>query len=212
MNDRLMRFVLELRQAGVTDARVLVAIERTPRALFAAEHLTDMALEDSPLPLPHKQIMTRPSLVGRMMMALAPRGSDSVLEIGAGSGYQAAALAAMAAKVVTLERWRDLVGEARAGFARVGLSNAFAHCADGAEGWPYDAPYDRIVLNVAVPHIPQPLLDQLAPDGILLAPVGNAAGQRLMRYRNNQREDLGPVKFAPIEAGVEAVENLDETP
>jgi protein-L-isoaspartate(D-aspartate) O-methyltransferase len=202
MDDRLMRFVLELRQAGVTDARVLSALEVTPRRLFVPEHLEAMALEDSALPLPHQQTMTRPSLVGRVTMALAVGPDDIVLEVGTGSGFQAAVLAAVTQKVVTLERWRGLVGEARAGFARAGLNNAFAHCADGAEGWEYDAPYDRIVLNVAVEEIPAPLLAQLAPGGVLVAPIASADGQRLVRFRDGDREDLGPVAFAPIERGV----------
>lgn len=205
MNDRLMRFVLEMRQAGITDARVLSAIETTPRENFAPEHLRDLAHEDSALPLPGGQTMTRPSVVGQVISALAPRSEDIVLEIGTGSGYQAAVLATVSFKLVTIERLRGLVGEARAAFARCGLINAFAHCGDGFDGWPYDAPYDRIVLNVAVTEIPPPLLAQLKPGGALLAPIQDEQGQRLVRFRNNQREDLGPTNFPNIERGVEAV-------
>lgn len=202
MDDRLMRFVLEMRQAGVTDARVLGALECTPRKHYTPEHLHAMALDDVALPLPHGQSMSKPSTVGRMLTALAPRLSDVVLEVGAGSGFQAAAIASLAHKVVTLDRWRDLVGEARAGFARTGLTNAFAHCADGFEGWTYDAPYDCIILNVAVEVLPLPLLEQLRPRGVLIAPVVSAEGQRLIRLRNGEREDLGPVRFDLIERGV----------
>lgn len=206
MNARLMRFVLEMRQAGVTDARVLAALERTPREHYAPEHLHALALDDVALPLPHSQTMTKPSTVGRMLMALLPKPGDVVLEIGAGSGFQAAAIAALADKVVTLDRHRDLVGEARAGFARTGLMNAFAHCADGFEGWSYDAPYDAIVFNVAVDDLMLPLLDQLRPGGVLIAPVGSADEQRLVRLRNGEREDLGGVKFEPIARGIAQVE------
>lgn len=205
MNDRLMRFVLEMRQAGVTDARVLAAIETTPRENFAPEHLRDLAHDDSALPLPGGQTMTRPSVVGQMVSALDPRSDDIVLEIGTGSGYQAGVLAALSFKLVTIDRVRSLVGEARAGFARCGLINAFAHCGDGYDGWPYDAPYDRIVLNVAVAEIPPPLRAQLKPGGVLLAPIQDQQGQRLVRYSNDRRDDLGPANFTNLERGVEAV-------
>lgn len=210
MNDRLMRFVLEMRQAGITDPRVLRAMETTLRENFAPEHLRDMAHDDSALPLPGGQTMTRPSLVGQIVSALAPTDDDIVLEIGTGSGYQAGVLAALSFKLVTIDRVRNLVGEARAGFARSGLINAFAHCGDGFEGWLYDAPYDRIVLNVAVTEIPPPLLVQLKPGGVLLAPIQDQQGQRLVRLRNEQRQDLGPVNFPNLERGVEAV--VEEAP
>ncbi len=201
-----MRFVLEMRQAGVTDARVLAALECTPRQHYAPEHLHALVLDDVALPLPHGQAMSKPSTVGRMLMALLPKPGDVVLEIGSGSGFQAAAIAALADKVVTLDRHRDLVGEARAGFARTGLMNAFAHCADGVEGWSYDAPYDRIVFNVAIEDLMLPLLDQLRPGGVLVAPVGAAEGQRLVRLRNGEREDLGAIRFEPIARGVAQAE------
>jgi protein-L-isoaspartate(D-aspartate) O-methyltransferase len=197
-----MRFVLELRQAGVTDARALSALERTPRAHYAPEHLEGLALDDIGLPLAHGQTMTKPSTVGRILTALAPQPGDTVLEVGAGSGYQAGAIADLAHKVVTLDRWRDLVAEARGRFGRARLMRVYAHVADGLEGWEDDAPYDRIVVNAAIEELPQPLLDQLKPGGVLLAPVGGAEAQRLIRYRNGQREDLGPIKFQPIERGL----------
>lgn len=200
--DRLMRFVLELRQAGITDARALSALERTPRTRYAPAHLEGLALDDINLPLAHAQTMTKPSLVARIIAALAPQAEDVVLEIGSGSGYQAAALSTLARKVVTLDRWRDLVAEARGRFGRARLMNVFAHAGDGFEGWSDDAPYDRIVLNCALEDVPPPLLDQLKPGGVILAPLGDADAQRLMRYRNGQAEDLGPVRFQPLERGL----------
>lgn len=199
---RLMRFVLEMRQAGVTDARALSALERTPRGHYAPEHLQGLAMDDVGLPLSHAQTMTKPSIVGRVIAALAPEDSDVVLEIGTGSGFQAAALSTLAHKVVTLDRWADLALDARGRFGRARLMRTYAHVADGFLGFEDDAPYDRIVVNAAVDDLPPPLLDQLKPGGVLLAPVGDAQGQRLVRFRNGGREDLGPVRFAPLERGL----------
>lgn len=195
---RLMRFVLEMRQAGVTDARILSALERTPRTHYAPAHMEGLALDDVGLPLAHAQTMTKPSVVARMVAALDPQSGDTVLEIGTGSGFQAAVLSALAHKVVTLERWRALAADARGRFGTARLMRTFAHVADGFEGWPDEAPYDRIIVNAAMEDFPLALLDQLKPGGVMVAPIG----ERLMRYRNGERQDLGPVKFAPIERGV----------
>jgi protein-L-isoaspartate(D-aspartate) O-methyltransferase len=200
---RLMRFVLEMRQAGVTDARVLSAMERTPRNDFAPEHLEALALDDSALPLAHGQAMTKPSIIGRVLMALGVQPGDNVLEIGAGSGYQTAVLGQLAHKVTSLERWRDMAGEARAGIGAARLMRVHVHGGDGHDGWPAEAPYDRIILNAAVAEIPAPLLDQLKPDGVLIAPLVRENGQRLMRYRNGALEDLGAAQFPMLERGVE---------
>lgn len=196
---RLMRFVLEMRQAGVTDARVLAALERTSRAHYAPEHLEGLALDDVALPIGHGQNMTKPSVIGRIVSALEVRADDVVLEIGTGSGFQTGVLSDLAHKVVSVERWRDLAAEARGKFGRARLMRTYAHVGDGYSGWEDDAPYDRIVVNVAVEEIPPALLEQLKPDGVLVAPVGD----RLIRYRNGAGEDLGPVKLPPMERGVE---------
>lgn len=199
---RLMRFVLEMRQAGITDARALAALERTPRIHYAPEHLEGLALDDVGLPLAHAQTMTKPSVVARMVAALEPQESDTLLEVGSGSGYQAAVLSALAHKVVTLERWRDLAVAARGRLGTARLMRTFVHVADGFDGWEEDAPYDRIIVNAAVADFPLPLLDQLKSGGALLAPLGDADSQRLVRYRNGQREDLGPIKLQSLERGV----------
>lgn len=199
---RLMRFVLEMRQAGVTDARALSALERAPRDQFAPPHLEDLALDDMALPLAHAQTMTKPSVVGRMIASLVVRPEHVVLEVGTGSGFQTAALATLARKVVTLERWGALVSDARARFGAARLMNVFAHVADGFEGWAEDGPYDRIIVNAAVGEPPPPLLAQLKPDGVLLAPVSEGEGQVLICYRNGAREVLGPIKFATLERGL----------
>lgn len=200
--DRLMRFVLDLRRGGVTDARVLSALERTPRTHYAPAHLEGLAMDDVALPLEHAQSMTRPSVVGRMITALAPQSGDTVLEIGAGSGYQSAAIADLAQKVVTLDRWSDLVHDARARFSAARLTRINAHLADGFDGFEDEAPYDRIIVNAAVEDLPPALLEQLEAGGVLLAPVGDAREQRLIRYSNGEREDLGPIRFQPLERGL----------
>jgi protein-L-isoaspartate(D-aspartate) O-methyltransferase len=199
---RLMRFVLEMRQAGVTDARVLSALERTPRAYFAPAHLEALALEDVALPLAHGQMMTKPSVVGRMLAALDPQAEDGVLEVGTGSGYQGGVIAHMARKLITLDRWRDLVADARRRFGSARIMHVFAHVADGAAGWAAAGPYDRIIVNAAVEEIPEPLIAQLKPSGTLVAPLGAGAAQRLTRLRFGAREDLGPIAFEPLVAGV----------
>jgi protein-L-isoaspartate(D-aspartate) O-methyltransferase len=197
-----MRFVLEMRQAGVTDARALSALERTPRTHYAPEHLEGLALDDVGLPLAHAQTMTKPSLVGRMIAALAPGPSETVLEVGAGSGFQAAAIASIVHKVITLERWSDLTVAARGKFGTARLMRTYAHTADGFDGWPEDAPYDRIIVNAALDDFPPPLLAQLRPGGVIVAPLGDAQNQRLVRLRNDVREDLGPIRLLPLERGL----------
>lgn len=199
---RLMRFVLEMRQAGVTDARILSALERTPRAHYAPAHLSALALDDIALPLAHGHMMTKPSVIGRVVTALQPQEGETILEIGTGSGFQAAVLASLAHKVVTLDRWSDLIADARVRFGTARLMRVFAYTADGAGGWRDDAPYDRIVVNAAVPAVPDGLIAQLKPGGVLLAPVGDVNEQRLVRIRNGVGDDLGPIKLSPMEAGL----------
>lgn len=197
-----MRFVLDMRQAGVTDARALSALERTPRTHYAPAHLEGLAMDDVGLPLAHAQTMTKPSIVGRMIAALAPEFGDVVLEIGTGSGFQAAAISAIASKVITLDRWGELTVDARGRFGMARLMRTYAHTADGFDGWADDAPYDRIIVNGALDDLPSALLEQLKPDGVLVAPLGDAQNQRLIRYRNGVREDLGPIKLQPLERGL----------
>jgi len=195
---RLMRFILELRQSGVTDARVLAAMERTPRVHYAPEHLEALAMDDLNLPLAHGQMMTKPSVVGRMLTALNAQSHETILEIGTGSGYQSAALGWLARKVVTLDRYEDLIATARESFGLARLGNVFAHVGDGAKGWAEDSPYDRIMINAEITEIPLDLVAQLKPDGVVVAPVGG----RLRRLRGETREDLGPIDFAPLAEGI----------
>ncbi len=197
-----MRFVLDMRQAGVTDARALSALERTPRTHYAPAHLEGLAMDDVGLPLAHAQTMTKPSIVGRMITALAPESGDVVLEFGTGSGFQAAAISVIASKVITLDRWSELTVDARGRFGMARLMRTYAHTADGFDGWADEAPYDRIIVNGALDNLPVALLEQLKPEGVLVAPLGDAQSQRLIRYRNGVREDLGPIKLQPLERGL----------
>jgi len=203
MNDEpdfggLMRFVLGLRQGGVTDARVLAAMERASRTHFAPPQFAAFALEDRGLPLGDGATMTKPSLVARMLQALELRGGETVLEIGTGSGYQAGVLAAIARRVVSLERRRRLAADARAKIGLLRLMHVYVHSADGHEGFDEDAPYDAIIINACVHEPPPAVVNQLAPNGVIVASVDG----RLMQWRNGGSRDLGPAELAPLEAGV----------
>jgi len=201
---RLMRFVLEMRQAGVTDSRALGALERTSRVDFAPQSLAGLALDDVQLPLDFGQTMTRPSLVGRMIQALDVEASMSVLEIGAGSGYQTAALAQLARKVISLDRWRRLVTDARERMGRARLMHVNVYLADGRLGWAENAPYDRIIVNAAASEPPPALLEQLAEGGALLMPLEGDGAQKLARIaKDGTRTFLGDVKFGTLETGAE---------
>lgn len=198
---RLMRFVLELRAAGVTDVRTLSAMERTDRARFAPAHLASLALDDAALPLPCGQAMTKPSVVGRMIAALDVGPEDHVLEVGAGSGWQTGVLAALAGRVTSIERQTPLWSAARGKLD--GLAHVTLHLGDGREGLAVGTPYDRIVLNGAVAAPSAALLLQMADTCLLLAPILDEAGVRLKRFRRGAAaEDLGPVEFAALEEGV----------
>lgn len=202
-----MRLLLELRQLGVTDSRILAAIERTPRGGFVPEHLSALSWEDQALPLEGGQSLTKPSDAARMLSALGCREGDIVLEVGTGSGWQAAVLSRLAKDVVTLERRISLARAAHERLAKMALPNVAVELADGALGWPMRGPYDRIIVNVAI-HTAKPLLlEQLKPGGLLVAPVGAGEQQVLTRVRVGEDmttvvETLGPLRFQAIEVGL----------
>ncbi|MDX2233444.1 MAG: rRNA adenine N-6-methyltransferase family protein [Hyphomonadaceae bacterium] len=200
--DRLMRFVLELRQSGVTDARVLAAMERTPRTHFAPAQFAAFALEDRALPLADGQQMTKPSTVGRVLCALDLKGGETVLEVGTGSGYQAAVIGAVARRVISLERRQALAAAARGRVGQLRAMHVYVHWADGAEGWRDEPAFDRIVINAAVAAPPPALAAQLSAGGVMAAGVDG----RLVRWRKGAdgalaASDAGPLDLAALEAG-----------
>ena len=164
---------------GIADPLVLEAMRHTPRHLFVDEALRDKACEDYPLPIGDGQTISQPFMVARMTELLRLTGKEKVLEIGTGSGYQAAVLARLAARVCTVERIPKLAARARTALDAIGVSNVWVRTANGTFGWPDEAPFDRIVVTAGGPAVPPPLLEQLAEGGRLVMPVGSEDSQRL---------------------------------
>ena len=170
--EQLARLVLSLREQGVTDPAVLTAIEKTPRDLFTENLFKERSFEDSALPIACGQTISQPFIVGLMTQALKVDKRDRVLEIGTGSGYQTTILSKLARLVYTVERYRTLMREAEGRFKTLGLTNVITRFGDGGEGWPEQAPFDRIMVTAAASDEPRALLAQLKPNGILVAPIG----------------------------------------
>ncbi len=204
---QLARLILALRSQGVTDPAVLAAIERTPRDLFTPELFKERSWEDSALPIACGQTISQPFIVGLMTQALTLEPRARVLEIGTGSGYQTAVLSRLARLVYTIERYRTLKREAESRFETLGLTNVITKFGDGGQGWPEQAPFDRILVTAAAPSEPKLLLRQLKPAGVLVAPIGKGPVQRLMRYAGDGEggfpaEVLCEVRFVPLLEGV----------
>ena len=204
---RLAALVLSLREAGVTDPAVLKAIETTPRDLFVPELFKARSFEDQALPIACGQTISQPQIVGVMTQALTVEGRHRVLEIGTGSGYQTAVLSKLVRYVYTVERYRTLLGEAQARLKTLGVQNVISRFGDGGEGWPEQAPFDRVLVTAAAPGTPTRLLQQLKPTGVLVAPVGKGAVQQLIRFTDDgaggwREERLGEVRFVPLLDGV----------
>ncbi len=203
-----IRLLLELRGTGVTDTRVLSAIERVPREIFVPPSLRDRAYENTPLPIGLGQTLSQPTVVGLMTQALDLQPKSKVLEIGTGSGYQTSVLALLARRVYTIERHRPLLGEAEKRFRQMSIHNVTSRFGDGWKGWPELAPFERIIVTAAPEEVPQALLDQLAPGGIMVIPVGPAGDQRLLRIRRGEAdllfttEELTMVRFVPLVEGM----------
>jgi protein-L-isoaspartate(D-aspartate) O-methyltransferase len=161
-----------IRFEGITEPRLLEAVRAVPRGDFVPPGLVERAYLDTPLPIPHEQVTTQPSLVARMVEALALTGDERVFEIGTGYGWQTALLARLAREVWTVERWPDLAATARENLARLGVENATVVVGDGTEGLAAHAPYDAILVSAAFPEVPEPLASQLAEDGRLVQPIG----------------------------------------
>jgi protein-L-isoaspartate(D-aspartate) O-methyltransferase len=205
--ERKMRFLFALRTRGVTDSRVLTAMEKIDRGLFVRGTFADRAYEDMPLPIACGQTISQPSVVGLMTQALQVNPRDTVLEVGTGSGYQAAVLSQLARRVYTVDRYRRLVREASELFRQLDLANITAITADGSHGLPDQAPFDRIIVTAAAEDPPGPLLEQLKPGGIMVVPVGQSdAVQALIKVTRSSRgfdyEELRPVRFVPLVEGI----------
>lgn len=205
--ERKMQFLYHLRSKGVTDARVLSAMEAVDRGPFIRGLFAERAYEDMPLPIPCGQTISQPSVVGLMTQALQVSPRDKVLEIGTGSGYQAAILSRLARRVYTLDRHRRLVQEARGVFDHLGYANITAITGDGSFGLDEQAPFDRILVTAAAEDPPGPLLAQLKPGGIMVLPVGQSdAVQHLIRVRKTAQgleyDELRAVRFVPLLEGL----------
>lgn len=201
------RLVQRLREQGINDERVLRAIGTLPRHQFIDEALASRAYEDTALPIGLGQTISQPWVVARMTEALIEHGLPKrVLEIGTGSGYQAAVLATLGMQVFTVERIDELLRDARRRFRQLGLDVRSRHD-DGRLGWAEHAPFDAIMVTAGGAALEAPLLEQLAQRGTLVAPVGGNSAQRLLRLRREaegfQQDDLGSVIFVPLLAGVQ---------
>lgn len=202
-----MQFVFHLRSRGVTDAKVLAAMEEVDRGPFVRGIFTDRAYEDMPLPIACGQTISQPSVVGLMTQALALSPRDKVLEVGTGSGYQAAVLSRLVRRVYTVDRHARLVREAKKVFHEMDLVNITAIVGDGSFGLPEQAPFDRIIVTAAAEDPPGPLLAQLKIGGIMVVPVGQSdTVQTLIRVRRTETgyeyDELRPVRFVPLLEGL----------
>ena len=202
-----LRLLMELRRAGIGDARVLGAIERTPREKFVPVSFRDQAYENVALPIAEGQTVSQPYVVALMTEKLEVGDRHKVIEIGTGSGYQTAVLARLCRRVFSIERHRDLSRDAERRFGELRLRNIVCRFGDGTKGWPEQAPFDRVIVTAAAAQIPATLIEGLAPGGVLVAPVGaDHRDQQLLRIRRNDTgfstEDLGHVRFVPLVAGL----------
>ncbi len=205
--ERQMQFVFALRSRGVTNATILQVMESTHREDFLEGIFQDRAYEDVPLPIACGQTISQPTVVALMTQALDVTKRCKVLEVGTGSGYQAAVLAKLARRVYTIERHRALALRARALFQHLQTGNITVVHGDGSLGLPEQAPFDRIILTAAAEDPPRPLLDQLRPGGIMVLPVGQSNTiQTLLRIVKGENgldyTDLGTVRFVPLVEGV----------
>ena len=201
-----MEFLLTLRRRGIGDQAVLHAMDEVPRGRFVEPQFADRAYADQALPIECGQTISQPYVVAYMTEQLALEPHHRVLEVGTGSGYQAAVLSRLAREVVSIERYRTLAEQARARFQALGYDNVEVVIGDGFEGVPARAPYDRIVVTAAAEHLPQTLIDQLADDGVMILPLGPHGGsQHIIKLTKSTtgiaRENLIAVRFVPLLPG-----------
>ncbi len=200
---------MELRRLGVTDMNVLEALERVPREKFVLKEYLDMAYANQPLPIGLGQTISQPLVVGAMTQALDINDRSNVLEIGTGSGYQAAILARLCRRVYTIERHKPLLDKASAVFKELGIENIIYKHADGTKGWKETSPFDAIIVTAAVEKIPEVLIEQLVDGGIMVVPVEaprGIGGQKLLRIRKTgdtyETEKIFAVRFVPLVSGL----------
>ncbi len=209
VESRKIRLVMDLRNGGVTDTRVLAALERIPRETFVAEAFQDQAYANQALPISCGQTISQPMVVGLMTQALELTDRHKILEVGTGSGYQAAILSRLVRRVYTIERHRDLMAAAEPRFKALNLHNITTMVGDGYKGWPAQAPFERILVTAAARIVPPDLVAQLSDEGgIMVIPVGDGSGQsqEVIRVRKDgkrfESERLFPVRFVPLVQGV----------
>ncbi len=199
---RLQMVAQQIKGRGIVDVRVLGAMSEIPRQLFISADLLPDAYDDHPLPIGHGQTISQPYIVALMTSLLKLKGNEKVLEIGTGSGYQAALLGKLAAQVHTVERIPELVEAANASLSQLGMDNVHVHLGDGSLGWPAEAPYDGILVSAASPEVPACLPEQLAPGGKLVIPVGARWRQMLqvweMHGNKLEKKEILPVVFVPL--------------
>jgi len=192
----------QLRGRGIRDERVLMAMRKVPRHLFVDATQRDRAYEDSPLPIQGEQTISQPYMVALMVEILELRGNEKVLEVGTGSGYQAAVLAELTAQVYTIERIPELAAQARARLDDLGYDRVQIRTDDGAQGWSEEAPFDGIVVAAATREVPRPLVEQLSPSGALVLPLGEIDLQGLARIRRGkeglQVDYFGECRFVKL--------------
>ena len=204
---RKIRLLMELRKQGVSDTKVLSAMERVPRQLFVPEAFQDQAYENIALPIGAGQTISQPQIVAEMTTALELGPRLKVLEVGTGSGYQAAVLAHLCRRLYTIERHRTLAQEAERRFAALRLGNIVVQIGDGVAGWPAQAPFDRIIVTAQAEMLPEILLSQLREGGVMILPiVENGRGQKVVRLRRKangvERESLMDARFVPLLDGL----------
>jgi protein-L-isoaspartate(D-aspartate) O-methyltransferase len=204
-DSRQIRLLLDLRRGGITDKRVLAAIERVPRERFVPDAFRDKAYDDVALPIGYHQTVSRTLVVARMTQALDAGERMKVLEIGTGSGYQAAVLAGLCRRLYTIERHQDLLAAAEERFRDLRISNITTRAGDGSRGWPEQVPFERILVTAAAADVPPVLIDQLAVGGVMVVPIGaggDESDQRLSRVRRTEEgaetDDLGPIRFVSL--------------
>lgn len=202
LEERKLMVARQLRGRGISDRRVLDAFETIPRHLFVPAEYRISAYADNPLPIGFNQTISQPFIVAYMTQTLELTGDERALEVGTGSGYQAAILSALAAEVHTVELIPALAERAARTLARLGISNVFVHVGDGSQGWKASAPYDAIIVSAAGPRVPPSLLEQLVDGGRMILPVGERGGQILELWRREgesfSHETLLPVAFVPL--------------